>query len=84
MFFPIQMHDRNLIAVIHGRNVKMWDKDLIREFAEDFESDDEEGDKKDEVNVDEDIEQDIVIKGPLNYLFPIMLKQCFYEVFSSS
>ena len=72
------MHDRNLIAVIHGRQVKMWDSSLIREFAEDFESDDEEeaieGEDGDKTKDNENQDQDIVIIGTLNYLFPIMLK----------
>ena len=59
----------------------MWDSSLIREFAEDFESDDEDDaksaagkeDEEDESN-DKGTDQDMVIKGPLNYLFPIMLK----------
>jgi len=77
------MHDRNLIAVIHGKSVKMWNSDLIREFAEDYESDDEDEEKKEGDEKKKEVDEDIVIKGPMNYLFPIMLKQCFYDVFQA-
>lgn len=57
---------------MHQRQVKAWSRELILEFADDFEDDDEEGDKEEEN--DENEAKDLEIKGPLNHLFPLMLK----------
>ena len=61
--------------MIHCRKLKSWGTELINEFTDDFE------------NIEEEIEElvdesgDFSIAGPMNYLFPLMLKQNFYEAF---
>lgn len=40
-FFPVQKHDRNLYGLIHGSEVKEFNSQFIKEFAEDYEGDDE-------------------------------------------
>lgn len=46
LFFPIRLYNRDLVAVIHRKKVKMWNSDLIREFNEDFETEEEQANHK--------------------------------------
>ena len=53
------------------------------EFADDFEEEDEMCEKEDCKEGEKGEHQDLSFKGPLNHLFPLMLKQNFYDVFEA-
>ena len=77
--FPLFTYDRNLYAVIHDKKIKKWSKDLILEFTDDY--DDNENVGPGYFIREKTHEKAITIKGPLNLLFPMMLKYSFYGDF---
>jgi hypothetical protein len=58
--------------------VKLWNNELIKSFSESFKY------KEPQANLNDISNLKTTITGPLSKLFPLMLKQNFYEVYDTS
>jgi len=71
-FFPLHHNHKILMAVIHQNKIKMWGKELIQEFNDEYEE--EGGEDSDEAGDGEEDQNEFRVVGPLNYIFPLILK----------
>ena len=71
---PVITAGSNIYGLIYNNQIKFWNKKLIAELSDTLE---EEIKVSDSVKIKQD--EKLVIKGPMNCLFPTILREMIYN-----